>query len=150
PNTKHPIQIYLHPGNFNKDNADGIYDLDKGWIKGPYDLKVDIKKYLDDFNNIVSDLDETTGELKRNIIDYKILDSLPKSEMSKIKSELQNKLYEINANIYELLDQRNDVRQARKEAFSSEMTPAEIKEYGSKNALPDNVIFKLLERYHYI
>ena len=30
------------------------------------------------------------------------------------------------------------------------MTPEELTKYGTKNVLPENVIFKLLERYYYL
>jgi hypothetical protein len=30
------------------------------------------------------------------------------------------------------------------------MTPDEIRQYGIKNRLPKNVIYKMLEKYHYL
>ena len=40
--------------------------------------------------------------------------------------------------------------QARRDLFNRPMTPQEIKKYGVAHKLPKNVIFKYLEKYHYI
>ena len=38
----------------------------------------------------------------------------------------------------------------RRKAFDSDMSPEEIRKYGIKNRLPKAVIYKMLEKYHYI
>ena len=38
----------------------------------------------------------------------------------------------------------------RRAAFDSDMTPDQIQKFGIKNRLPKNVIYKMLEKYHYI
>ena len=38
----------------------------------------------------------------------------------------------------------------RRTAFDTDMTPDEIRTYGIKNRLPKNVIYKMLEKYHYL
>ena len=38
----------------------------------------------------------------------------------------------------------------RRDIFSREMTPDEIREFGKQNKLPKNVIYKMLEKYHYM
>lgn len=149
PGTEHPLQIYLHRGKYNYDNADGIYKNNE-WVKGPYNISVNVDNYMSKFNKIVSAIDINTGELKRDIIDYNIISKLPKEETQAIKQELENKIIEINKDVNKIISQYNHIRDMRHKAFASNMNPAEIITYGSKNKLPHNVIFKLLERYHYL
>lgn len=150
PNTKHPVQVFLHRGEYNTDNADGIYDVYKGWVKGPYNIEADFDEYMDKFRETVSSLDLETGELKRNVLDYKLLKSLPHNEIRGIKDRIRKEINEIEDNITNLVSQRSEIKNKRHESFDRDMTPEEIKKYGSKNLLPDNIIQKLLERYHYM
>lgn len=151
PGTEHPLQIYLNAGPYDHDNADGLYYLDdRGWEKGPYNLRIDVKDYMNKFGKIVSSIDMTTGELKRDIIDYELIKKLPSDEVNHLASELQSKLDEINDNIENIVFQFKHLRDMRHTAFSDDMSPNDIIKYGSKNKLPENVIWKLLERYHYV
>lgn len=150
PGTKHPLEIFPQRGDYNVNNADGIYDLYKGWIKGPYSHEADLSQYMDKFEKTVQSLDIDTGELRRDLIDYSILKSLPEDEIKGLKAMLRSKLDEIDSGVEELLHSRQKVKDARMNAFKRDMTPQEIAEYGSKNLLPANIIQKLLERYHYM
>lgn len=150
PGTKHPLQIFAHRGEYDIANADGVYDLYKGWIKGPYSHEVDVQKYMDEFTEKVRLMDIAVGELKRDLIDYSILDDLDEDEIQGLKAKLRSKLDEIDLSVEKLINQRNIVKLARRNAFDRNMTPDEIKEFGSKNLLPANVIQKMLERYHYM
>ena len=42
------------------------------------------------------------------------------------------------------------VMQDRKDAFSTPMSPDEIRKFGVQHKLPKNVIYKMLEKYHYL
>lgn len=150
PGTEHPLQIYINSGQYDYINADGIYRFDTGWVKGPYNIRVDVKDYMDKFRKVVSSLDITTGELKRDIIDYNILDKLGPNEIEQLEQELNEKLQEINENIDNLILQYKHIKDMRHNAFDRQMTPQEIIKYGTKNSLPENVVFKMLERYHYM
>jgi len=150
PGTKHPLQVFAHRGEYNIANADGIYDLYRGWIKGPYSHEIDIKKYMDEFEEKVQSVDLNVGELRRDLIDYDILNSLDDDNIKGLKARLRAKLDEIDDGVDDLIHKRDMVKSARKNAFDRQMTPDEIKEFGSKNLLPANIIQKMLERYHYI
>ena len=53
--------------------------------------------------------------------------------------------------VYNLsLIQAAQVIQDRQDAFQSDMSPEEIREFGKKHKLPKNVIYKMLEKYHYL
>lgn len=150
PTTTHPLQIYVLPGKYDTRKADGIYDLDSGWVKGPYNISVNIDNYYDKFHKMVSSIDISTGELKRKIIDYNMLNKLNEEEIGGLSNKINKKLEEINSKVEDIVSQYKHIKNMRKNAFSDEMTPQEISEYGSKNSLPSNVIFKLMERYYYL
>jgi hypothetical protein len=44
----------------------------------------------------------------------------------------------------------DDLDAERRAAFDSDMTPQQIKTFSIKNRLPKNVIYKMLEKYHYL
>jgi nicotinamide mononucleotide adenylyltransferase len=44
----------------------------------------------------------------------------------------------------------DEVLKDRATAFATDMTPEEIKDFGRKNQLPKNVVYKMLEKYHYL
>ena len=150
PGTNHPLQIYLNRGHYDLGNADGVLYLDKReWGKGPYNLSVNVNDYMDKFQKTVMSIDTASGELKRDLIDYQLMQSLPVEAVDNIRSKLAKKLDEINQDVSTLIDQYKHVKDLRHLAFSEDMSPQDIAKYGSKNKLPDNVIFKLMERYQY-
>ena len=149
--TDHPLEFYVVRGTFDASRADGLYDLiNDRWIKGPYDLEVNPDEYLDKFEKTVHEVDLAKDELERDLIDYQILKSLRGEQIAHLEQRIQDKIDEINDSIETLVAQYQRLSDLRDHAFSKDLTPDEIREYGSKNALPDNVIFKLLQRYHYI
>jgi len=149
--TDHPLEFYVVRGTFDASRADGLYDLiNDRWIKGPYDLEVNPDEYLDKFEKTVHEIDLAKDELERDLIDYQILKSLRGEQIAHLEQRIQDKIDEINDSIETLVAQYQRLSDLRDHAFSKDLTPDEIREYGSKNALPDNVIFKLLQRYHYI
>jgi len=151
PGTEHPLQVYVQPGKYDMRNADGVYKLDGGgWIKGPYNVAVNIDNYMDKFNKMVGSIDLATGELKRNIIDYDILKKLPQDEIDGLSEKLKQKTAKINSTVEDIVFQYKHIRNMRHDAFREDMTPKDIIEYGTKNSLPENVIFKLMERYYYL
>jgi hypothetical protein len=150
PGTEHPLQIYVNPGKYDINNADGVYKLDDGWVKGPYNIAVNIENYMNKFNKMVNSIDLSTGELKRNIIDYNILKNLPQEEIKGLSGQIKQKLSEIDKTVEDMVFQYKHIRNMRHDAFSEDMTPQQIAEYGTKNALPENVVFKLMERYYYL
>jgi len=150
PSTNHPLQIYINAGKYKAENADGIYRLDTGWVKGPYNISININDYLSKFNKVVGSIDLSTGELKRDIIDYEILKKLPQEEISGLQDKMNGKLKEINGDVENLVFQYKHIRDMRHNAFREDLLPRDIIKYSSKNLLPDNVTFKLLERYYYL
>jgi len=149
--TDHPIEIFPHRGEYNEDRADGIYDVtNEAWVKGPYDIAVDIEHYMPGFLIAAREFDLSMGELSRDVADFLIYQSLSDSEVSALADSIVAKLGEIDNEVGHLIDLGRSIKQARQDAFGANLTPDEVAQYGSRNNLPANVIQKLLERYNYM
>ena len=155
PGTKHPVNYYFITDEKTYDDqnnkADATFDI-KGqkFIKRPDDFKFDTSLYISDFNKKVQEIDVAKGELKRDIIDYDELKELKPGEIKDLQKELTSKLNEIETNLKDLSDIGDTVDVERRDAFNTDMTPDQIKTFSIKNRLPKNVIYKMLEKYHYL
>ena len=155
PGTKHPINYYFITDKKTYDDqnkkADAVYDIGKNkFIKRPDDFVFDIDMYIKDFNKKVQEIDVIRGELKRDIIDYDELKDLTPNDILDLQDKINSKLEEIEDNIKQIIKIGDNVEADRRTAFDTDMTPDEIRIYGIKNRLPKNVIYKMLEKYHYL
>jgi hypothetical protein len=155
PGTKHPINYYVitdpNVKETNDKMADAVFDIKNNtWIRKPKEFKFDAKRYAADFEKRVKEIDVVQGELKRDIIDYKELKELSPDDVLNLQELINEKLDEIEDSIKHLVDIGNTVLKDRADAFATDMTPEEIKTFGRKNQLPKNVIYKMLEKYHYL
>lgn len=150
PGTEHPLQIYILKGKYDQKNADGVYSLENKWIKGPYNISINVDDYIGKFRKEVNSVDISTGELKRHLIDYERLKSLPQDEIVDIKKRIEEIYDKIHNEVEDIVFKFKHIKNMRKKSFEEDMSPQEIAKYGTKNALPENVIFKLMERYYYL
>ena len=155
PGTKHPINYYIitdpNVKETNDKMADAVFDIKSNtFIRKAKEFKFDSKRYVADFEKKVREIDVVQGELKRDIIDYKELKELNPDDILNLQELINEKLDEIENGIKQLIDIGNTVLKDRADAFSTDMTPEEIKTFGRKNQLPKNVIYKMLEKYHYL
>ena len=159
PNTEHVLNFYAivdeELQDNNLKNAESIFSITRNeWI---------VKNNLDGFNHnsvydsfsallneYLTNLDLLKGEIKRDIIDYQILDTLTKNDVSNLNDIMEQKLNEIEENILEYLETITAVTQERRDLFLTEMTPEEIIKFKKHNNLPLNIVYKLLEKYHYL
>jgi hypothetical protein len=154
PGTKHPINYFVitDPAVKKKNDkmADGVFDIDANkFERKPAPDTFDPKKYEADFQKKVAEIDVIRGELQRDIVDYKELKQLTKDDVDGIVKLVKDKLEEITDSITTLVDIGDEVVKQRQSAFANDMTPDEIRMYGKKHKLPKNVIYKMLEKYHY-
>ena len=155
PGTKHPVNYYFITDEETYDDqnlkADAVFDI-KGqrFIKRPEDFEFNPNLYMKQFQKQVDKIDIHKGELKRDIIDYDELMELKPGEIKDLEKRTQNKLSEIEHHIEKLKNIGTDLDTKRRAAFDRDMTPDEIKTYSIKNRLPANVIYKMLEKYHYL
>ena len=155
PGTQHPVNYYFITDKKTYDDqnakADAVYSI-KGqkFIKRPDEFDFNPSLYLKDFQKQVDKIDMIKGELKRDIIDYDELKELKPGEIKDLEKRISNKLGEIEKDIQDLTDIGDKVDAERRAAFDKDMTPDEIKTYSIKNRLPKNVVYKMLEKYHYL
>ena len=155
PGTKHPINYYIitdpNVKETNDKMADAVFDIKNNtFIRKAKEFKFDPKAYAADFEKKVRELDVVQGELKRDIIDYTELKELNPDDVLNLQELINTKLDEIEDGIKHLVDIGNTVLKDRADAFATDMTPEEIKAFGRKNQLPKNVVYKMLEKYHYL
>ena len=155
PGTKHPINYYIQVNKKVSDDhlegADGIFDvMQNKFVRRPEDFTFDINLYLKDFEKKVQEIDVIKGELKRDVIDYDDLKELKPSDVKDVKDRIESKVKEIKKDLQDIVDIGNVIGAERKAVFDKDMTPDEIRTYGVRNRLPKAVIFKMLEKYHYI
>jgi predicted nucleotidyltransferase len=155
PGTKHPINYYVitdpNVKETNDKMADAVFDIKNNiFIRKAKEFKFDAKRYAADFEKRVREIDVVQGELKRDLIDYKELKELNPDDILNLQELINEKLDEIENGIKQLVDIGDTVLKDRADAFATDMTPEEIKTFGRKNQLPKNVIYKMLEKYHYL
>ena len=155
PGTKHPINYYFITDEKTYDDqnkkADAVFDIEgQSFVKRPEEFDFNPNLYLKDFQKQVDKIDMLKGELKRDIIDYDELTELKPGEIKDLEKRISNKLDEIEKDIQDLTDIGDKVDVERRAAFDTDMTPDEIKTYSIKNRLPANVVYKMLEKYHYL
>ena len=155
PGTTHPINYYLQVDKQISDDhlakADGHFDiLSNTFTRVPNIPKFNIDLYIEDFNKKIQEIDIVKGELKRDIIDYDELKGLSVNDVLDLQEKIKDKLEEIEDSIKQIKDIGDDLSDKRKEVFLKDMTPEQIKKFGVANNMPSNVIYKLLEKYHYI
>jgi len=155
PGSEHPINFYFitDKKTYEDQNkkADAVFDIETDkFIKRPEDFSFDVGLYIKDFNKKVQELDVIKGELKRDIIDYDELKELNPDDILNLQDRINDKLEEIEDSINDIIKVGDGVDADRRAAFDSDMKPDQIQKFGIKNRLPKNVIYKMLEKYHYL
>jgi len=155
PGTQHPINYYLITNAVThqdqEDKADAVFDYRGNvFTKRPQDYTFDMSLYLSAYQRKVQEIDIVKGELKRDIIDYDELKDLQPNDILNLQEKINEKLEEIEKDIKDIVDIGDDVVTMRRGAFDSDMSPEQIKTYSIKNRLPKNVVYKMLEKYHYL
>ena len=155
PGTKHPINFYfitdMKTYQDQEKKADAVFDIeDNKFIKRPEEFTFDPNLYVKDFERKVQEIDVVKGELKRDIIDYRELEGLTNDDVLNLQDKINTKLDEIEDSIRDIIKIGDGVDAERRAAFDKDMSPDEIRQYGIKNRLPKAVVYKMLEKYHYL
>lgn len=155
PGTRHPVNYFVtndvEDYKRKRSLADGEFDIKKNeFIRKPIHKPFDVKKYWTEFEIAAGGIDVAKGELKRDLIDYEQLKTMSRAQVKYLRKQIEDKLEDVEEITKELADLYEKIKQDRRDAFDRPITPEDIKQYGDKNRLPENVIYKLLEKYHYI
>src|SRR6056300_178458 len=155
PGSEHPINFYFITDKKTYDDqeekADAVFDIENNvFVKRPDEFVFDPDLYVKEFERKVQELDVVKGELKRDIIDYDELTELQPNDVLDLQDKIKDKLEEIENSLEQIVKIGDNVDAERRAAFDTDMSPDEIRQYGVKNRLPKNVIYKMLEKYHYL
>ena len=130
--------------------ADDVFDIvHDRFEKRTQSKPFDIEDYMKEFRARVEKIDIAKGEFKRDLVDYKELVELDDDDIENLRDRIQGKIKELEDDINTLIDMKDDALDKRKSGFEGEMSPEDIKKYGVRNRLPNNVIYKMLEKYYY-
>src|SRR6056300_1218511 len=155
PGSEHPINFYFITDKKTYDDqeekADAVFDIENNvFVKRPEEFIFDPDLYVKEFERKVQELDVVKGELKRDIIDYDELTDLQPNDVLNLQDKIKDKLEEIEDSIEQIVKIGDTVDAERRAAFDNDMSTDEIRQYDVKNRLPKNVIYKMLEKYHYL
>lgn len=150
--TQHPINYFIISNQsdyYRKLSlADGVFDIKSNeFRRKPIFKRFDIRKYVSKFKAVLTKVDYATDEFMQDLFDYAELKTATKAELKYLRLTALEKL---EADALELSFIYSKIKADRKAAFDRPLTAKEIKMYGDKNRLPENVIYKLLEKYHYL
>lgn len=149
--TSHPINFYVTtPTESPMSQKDDVYDvLQNKWVKQSEEIDLDISDFLDDFEKRVAGFDIAVGSIRRSLIDLRRLKRFGKSQIRNGATICRARLRNIKNAITGMKDMASRIKQQRNDAFAKPMTPVELRKIKAKNALPENVIYKLFEYYWY-
>lgn len=149
----HPINYHLSfvdEDDDLSDDADNIYNFETdSWDKKSKDFHIDPEEFMMEFDDKIMQIDVNAMKIKRDIVDIEMLRQYSKEEIENLLEMVEDRLNDIEDAIDEMVDAEEDIADERRKAFK-EVTPEKLEELGTKNALPINIIYKLMERYYYI
>jgi predicted nucleotidyltransferase len=153
--TKHPVNFHVlnDESDFKNanDSADAVFDISSNqFIRRPVEQPFYVEKYMNRFKQVVSEIDLLKKDLADDLIDYNYLKSLPKNSVSSLADAIEKELKSAEKDAVGLATLYNGIKKDRADAFSRNLTNLDIREYGAKNRLPENVLYKLLERHQYL
>lgn len=149
--TTHPINYYILTSEYDTSKAEAVYDvLNDRWLKEPKIYEPDVEKWCTKFQETLKSIDVTTGKLRRDLMDLEEIRVLDTKNIKKLKFLMKQKLTQIEELLKQLIGTYRDTKMLRQMAFDKFMTPQELQIYGSRNQVPENVLYKLLEKYYYI
>lgn len=155
PGTQHQVNFHAlrEKSDYDKASevADGVFDIKNNiFIRKSEEVEFDIHKYFGAFKTALKRLDLLKMELKHDLIDYDQLKDLAGEKITALKDMINQELKQIEQDVDKLIEFHKDVKQIRRDAFARPLSAQEVRDYGKKNALPENVVYKLLERYNYL
>jgi len=145
--TQHPINPYVRQ-TLVLDMFDAAYDVrNLKWLKQAQET--DVKHKVEEFDSLIQSIDLERSQLHRDLIDYNFLMQVDPMQVCDLKNLLEARLATIDRDVKKLALLHQTLHFLRVQGFHRILNPLELAAYHSRNALPENVVYKLLERYHY-
>jgi len=147
--TEHPINLYIRR-NSKISLWSNVYDIKNNkWIKQTESYSKDLSSYFSLFSKAIRALDLTKEALRRDIIDYKKLENYVSEDPDYFKERLEITLNRINRKIEALSEFHGTLKDKIKDAYNRDYTEKEMEDIIEVDTLPVNILYKLLEKYHY-
>ena len=154
PGTEHPINLFVLNDLPSLKRFDGVYDLIRHkWKKEPTETGVDIFSVYDRFRGKVGHIDTTAAEAWRSLMDIEMLrEALARGGEKEVALKLRRRISDLDEAVDELATEYDEAHQDRINAFRRQLELAEMGQspYPTPNLVPENIWYKLLERYHYL
>jgi len=154
PGTEHPINFFVLSSLPSLKRFDGVYDLIRHkWKKEPTEVGVDIFSVYDRFKDKVRHIDTTAAEAWRSLLDIDILrEALARGGEKEVAAKLRRRINDLDDAVDELAESYDEAHQDRINAFRRQLELAEMGQspYPTPNLVPENIWYKMLERYHYL
>lgn len=154
PGTKHPINFFIRNEKMNPTHFDGVFNLKTGkWVKTATEQGVDLFSIYDRFRDDFGRIDALAGEAWRSLLDINILrDVLRNGGSREVMSKLRRRVEILDDTIQELAETYDEAHRDRIAAFRRQLELADMGQnpYPSPDLVPENIRYKLLERYHYM
>lgn len=155
----HPIEVYIQENPAQDLLSDGAYSVtQEKWLRGPAILDDDYNPYevyghvMDKVHELAGGADADLGELRRDVVDYKVIKDayhkLGPAQKEELKKFLQSKLQEIDTDINALLKDKKEWTTMRKAASKPISVEQALKDVKLSQEWQDtNAVFKFLNRY---
>jgi predicted nucleotidyltransferase len=153
--TKHPVNFYFLNEVGKLDNYDSVYDfVEDKWIKEPSDIGVDLFDVYDEFRGAMTQLDDNKAEALRSITDIETLRAAYNNggDPAILRYKLMRRYKDLDAAVEALVAEYDEAHQDRLRAFKryTDLAAIGVQALPSPNVLPENIRYKMLERYHYL
>lgn len=152
--TDHMVTYFVRADG--KLSADAIYDITENkWVREPSSENESIDHELwEDAEHIAQRIDLKSGNLRRDLVDYnklnKLVSTLTDDQLTEYKWRTLARESMVLADVIDLIDEYDDLHDKRRDVIESgELQPDELYDR-HRSYLPDNIIYKILERYGYI
>lgn len=154
-----PVELYIQPNPAQDMRSDGVYDVrNDTWLKGPQLVDQNYNPYevfahvMDKVQEFAREADINLGELRRDVIDYSVIadayEKLPADKKKSLRSYLDSKLQEIDADIEELLKNKKEWINYRRSTKVTSAPEDVMKDLEVVRQWSDvNAVFKFLSRY---
>lgn len=153
--TKHPVNFYFLNTEVGLERYDSVYDfVEDKWIKEPSDIGVDLFDVYDEFKNTLRELDDNKAEALRSITDIETLRAAYNNggDPAILRYKLMRRYKDLDAAVEALVAEYDEAHQNRLRAFKrySDLAAIGVQVLPSPNVLPENIRYKMIERYHYL
>ena len=154
PGTNHMIAYYCRTDT--KFSSDGVYDIVKNeWVREPSIKNTVVDHEIwETAEQIAQRIDLKSGNLRRDLVDHtklrKFIETLDNDELVEYKWRALARESMVIADIIDLVSEYDDLHTRRKEILEFDELLLDGSYEKSRIHLPENVIYKILERYGYI